>query len=124
MLAAADDGHVVNILDSHIDLACAQHVPYDVSKAALADATRRLAVLLAPKVRVNGVAPGLVLPPPGRDESFLNDLSSAAPMKRPSRVDDIVAAVRFLQDVQSITGEIIMVDSGEHLGWDTSANSY
>lgn len=115
MVAEAGAGQVINLVDSHIDLCCGQHVPYDVTKAALADATKRLAVMLAPRVRVNAIAPGLVLPPPGRDEEYLAELARPAPLGTPSSVADVVAAVRFLYDTSSVTGEIIMVDSGEHL---------
>lgn len=122
LLADLDGGQVINITDGHVDLTCAMHLPYDVSKAALADATRRLAVLLAPKVRVNAVAPGLVLPPPGRDQSHLERMALRAPLQRPSQLAHIIAAIRFLCDVDTVTGEIIMVDGGEHLVWDSESS--
>ncbi|MGB3443757.1 MAG: SDR family oxidoreductase [Actinophytocola sp.] len=115
------DGHVVNICDGHVDLTCSRHLAYDISKAALADATRRLAVRLGPNIRVNGIGPGLVLPPPHADEKHLTDLARNAPLRRPARLEDILSALDFLIDSPSVTGQMIMVDSGEHLTCDGEA---
>ncbi|MFI1767338.1 SDR family oxidoreductase [Streptomyces sp. NPDC020800] len=120
--AHGGNGHVVNITDAHTDLTCASHLPYDVSKAALADATARLAVLLAPGVRVNAVAPALVLPPPGAGEAELHEMAGRAPLLRPAPPADIVAAVRFLTGTASVTGQTIMIDSGAHLVWDSESD--
>jgi pteridine reductase len=122
LVANAEDGHVVNITDGHVNLTCSSHLPYDVSKAALEDSTRRLAVLLAPNVRVNAIAPGLVLPPAGRDHEYLRQMALRAPLGKPSRVEDTIAALRFLCDTKSITGASIKVDSGEHLVWDSESS--
>lgn len=123
MVAQAEEAHVINITDAHTDLTCSRHLPYDVSKAALADATRRLAMLLAPRVRVNAVAPALILPPPGATDDELYVLAERAPLRRPSAMDDVAAAVGFLIDTPSITGQSIMIDSGAHLVWDSESPS-
>jgi pteridine reductase len=122
LAAQSIGGHVVNLTDAHTDLTCASHLPYDISKAALSDATRRLAVLLAPSVRVNAIAPALVLPPPGGDEAFLQQLAGRSPLLRPTSLTDIVAAFRFLLDTPSVTGQTIMIDSGAHLVWDSESD--
>lgn len=111
----ATSGAVVNLLDRRItsdDPAC---VPYLLAKKALADFTRVAAIDLAPDIRVNGVAPGAVLPPPGEDEAYLADRAGAAPLRRRCTVEDVASAVLHLLKNEAMTGQVLYIDGGQHL---------
>jgi len=113
----AQGGHVVNMLDARLALLDGARPGYEVSKHALAVYTLLAARRLAPRVRVNAIAPGLLSPPPGRDETCLRALAhQRSPLGYPARSTDVVAALLFLEEAASVTGQIIHIDSGEHLG--------
>lgn len=109
------EAQVVNLLDTRISSHDPRRFSYQLSKRLLADLTRLLALELAPRVRVNGVAPGAILPPPGEDQAYLERLADAVPLKRIGRPDDVVQAVRFLLLCPFVTGQVIFVDGGGHL---------
>jgi NAD(P)-dependent dehydrogenase (short-subunit alcohol dehydrogenase family) len=77
--------------------------------------TRMLALELAPQIRVNGVAPGLVLPPPGKDEYYLAKLARTNPLHTYGAAEDVVRAVLFLLHSEFVTGQVIYVDGGYHM---------
>jgi hypothetical protein len=106
---------VVNLLDSRIADDDPRHLSYLLSKRLLADLTRRSAIAFAPEVTVNAVAPGLILPPPGKDVSYLDSLTHTVPLQRHGDEGDIVQAVLFLLKSTFITGTVIYVDGGRHL---------
>jgi NAD(P)-dependent dehydrogenase (short-subunit alcohol dehydrogenase family) len=106
---------VVNILDQRIKNPPRDQLAYTISKQALAEATRALAVALAPRVRVNGVAPGLTLPTDDYAPGQLERLAGAMPLQRLPSPDDIADAVAYLAAAQSVTGCTIFVDAGAHL---------
>jgi NAD(P)-dependent dehydrogenase (short-subunit alcohol dehydrogenase family) len=108
-------GKIVNLLDTRIDGTDRAHVAYLLSKQALASLTRLTASEFAPAIAVNGVAPGLILPPPGRDDAYLDRLAQATPLQRHGEPADIAAAVVFLLQSDFITGEVLRVDGGRHL---------
>ena len=108
-------GHVINLLDRRVATLEAGCLPYLISKKALAAFTRIAALELAPQLAVNGVAPGAVLPPPGKGEEAIRDLAGAAPLAHRCTPADIARAVLFLLQSDGITGQIINVDSGQHL---------
>jgi pteridine reductase len=110
------DGHgrIVNILDWRALRPGADHLPYTISKAALAALTRSLAIALAPRVTVNGLALGAILPPSdGRvDDSIL----APVPAGRWGRLDEVGEALVFLLCGPAyVTGEILHLDGGRHL---------
>lgn len=112
---SARTGAVINILDRRIvglDTSC---IPYVLTKKGLADATRMLAHALAPRIRVNAVAPGPVLPPPGKGTSYLKDKAGPIPLKTALTPVDIAEAVIFLACARSVTGQVVFVDGGQHL---------
>ncbi|WP_017557927.1 SDR family oxidoreductase [Nocardiopsis baichengensis] len=110
-------GHIVNLLDARLRSWDAIRPGYELAKHALAAHTRLAAKQLAPRVRVNAIAPGLLLPPPGKDQAHLDGLArQRSPMGVPARLEDVASALLFLEKAVSITGEIIHVDGGEHLG--------
>jgi pteridine reductase len=112
----ADDGaRIVNILDWRALRPGPDHFPYTVSKSALAALTRSLAVALAPRITVNGLALGAILPP--ADGKAANpDILKSIPMKRWAQAGEVEQALLFLLTCPAyITGEIMHVDGGRHL---------
>lgn len=108
-------GAIVNLLDTRVQGYDWAHVGYIVSKHALAVLTRMTALDYAPTIRVNAVAPGLILPPPGQDGSYLQRLADTVPLKRHGGAEDVAAAVLFLLRSDFITGQVLFVDGGRHL---------
>jgi len=116
-LPAASEGAIVNLIDQRVLHPDPRFLSYGLSKSALLTATKTLAQALAPRIRVNGVGPG---------PTFVNDQEGAAGFRKEicetllqRRVDpqDIAEAVLFLATARSVTGQMIAVDSGQHLAW-------
>lgn len=114
-LAGEGAGTVVNILDQRIAHPPADQIAYTLSKQALAEATRTLARVLAPRVRVNAVAPGLTLPTQDYAVEQLARLERAMPLGRLSSPGDVAAAVVYLAGAQASTGQVLFVDGGAAL---------
>ncbi|MGA9399032.1 MAG: SDR family oxidoreductase [Anaerolineaceae bacterium] len=107
-------GRIVNILDWRVLRPGADHLPYTVSKAALAALTQSLAVALAPRISVNGLALGAVLPP--ADGGKAEQVLKYSPIPRFMGLDEVCQAALFLlEGPETITGEILHVDGGRHL---------
>ena len=111
---AKEDARIVNILDWRALRPGADHFPYTVSKSALAAMTKSMAVALAPRIIVNGLAPGAILPP--ADGNASHGIIENVPLKRWARAGEVEQALIFLLTCPAyITGEIIHVDGGRHL---------
>ena len=111
-----EGGAIVNIVDTGATLAWPAYVPYVASKAALASVTRGLAAALAPRIRVNGVAPGPVLLPDGADgEPERTAAARRTALGRVGTAEDVAEAVVYLAGARYVTGEILRVDGGQHL---------
>ncbi len=108
-------GNIVNILDQRVVNISGAFLSYTVSKAALATLTQSLAIALAPRIRVNGVAPGMTLPAPNQDLTHFHERQAATPLGTGGDPAEIANTVAFLIDNKTITGQIIAVDGGEHL---------
>ncbi len=108
-------GSVVNLLDTAITGNSDTHAAYLLAKKNLEALTRMAALAWAPAIRVNGVAPGPVLPPPGKGQEHLKKVIDKTPLKRQVDVIDIAQTVSFLLNNPSITGQVIFCDSGAHL---------
>ena len=106
---------IVNFLDSRIGDYDKEHAAYHLSKRMLFSVTRMLALELAPKIRVSAVAPGLILPPPGEDEDYLESKKQTLPLESYGDTGDVAAAVRFLLASTFVTGQVIYVDGGRHM---------
>ena len=113
--AMADGGAIVNIADLAAFETWPAYVPHGISKAGVVQMTRALARTLAPRVRVNAVAPGVVLLPEGWDPAAAERLASTTPLQRIGAPSDVVGAVLFLLESDLITGETIVVDGGRHV---------
>jgi NAD(P)-dependent dehydrogenase (short-subunit alcohol dehydrogenase family) len=113
-LPAGETGRIVNLLDWRAQRPGPDHLPYTISKAALAALTRSLAVALAPQINVNGLALGAVLPPskgapPG-------NILAEIPARRWATLEEVGQALIFLLDGPAyVTGEILDLDGGRHL---------
>ena len=113
-LATGTEGRIVNILNWRALRPGPDHLPYTVSKAALAALTQSLAASLAPAITVNGMALGAVLPP--SDGAVSPDILKHVPAGRWADLDEVCQTLAFLLDGPAyVTGEIIHVDGGRHL---------
>jgi NAD(P)-dependent dehydrogenase (short-subunit alcohol dehydrogenase family) len=113
-------GCVINLLDQRVWNLTPHFTSYTVSKAGLWTLTRTLAMALAPRVRVNAVGPGPTLPSRRQSAEQFERQWSNAPLARPVAPEEISAAVSFLLDAPSVTGQMIAVDAGQHLCWPRS----
>jgi NAD(P)-dependent dehydrogenase (short-subunit alcohol dehydrogenase family) len=110
-------GNIINILDQRVWNLTPYFTTYTVSKAGLWTLTQTLALALAPEVRVNAIGPGPILPSSRQTQEQFERQFEALPLKRKIGLDDICAAVRFILAVPTMTGQMIALDSGQHLGW-------
>ncbi len=108
-------GAVLNMLDTMIMDYDKRHVPYHLSKRMLQALTRIMALEFAPRIRVNAVAPGLILPPAGYDNAYLEQLAHTNPLQRYGSPADITDAALFLLRAEFICGQTLYVDGGRHL---------
>ena len=108
-------GCIVNIADLAAFETWPAYIPHGMTKAALVQMTRGLARALAPSVRVNAVAPGVVLLPEGWSEDDAERLRATTPLARSGSPQDVVDAVLYLLAAKFVTGEVITVDGGRHV---------
>jgi len=108
-------GQIVNLLDTTIARTFTPYFAYALTKKALADFTKAAAKALGPHIRVNGVCPGLILPPSGAGPDALEEMAPRVPLRRVGDPEAVAAAVVFLVRNDYITGQSIFVDGGEHL---------
>ena len=108
-------GLIVNITDVGAQKAWSRYPSYTVSKAGLESLTRILARAFAPKIRVNAIAPGFVLPSDIVPAEEWERLINRVPLKRPARIEEIASALEFLLKNEYITGQTIVVDGGYSL---------
>ena len=105
----------VNMLDTRVADFDPKHLSYHLSKRGLFTLTRILAAELAPDVRVNAVAPGLILPPPGEDAAYLEKLRHTNPLNAVGSPEQIADALLYLVRADFVTGQVLYVDGGRHL---------
>jgi pteridine reductase len=108
-------GLIVNITDVGAQKAWSRYPSYTVSKAALESLTKILARALAPKIRVNAIAPGFVLQSDIVSDEEWQRLINRIPLKRPARTEEVTSALEFLLQNEYITGQTIVVDGGYSL---------
>ena len=113
------DASVVNIVDQRVFKPTPQFLTYGLTKSALHTATIMLAQALAPRVRVNAVAPGPTLPSPRQDPAAFARQAQAVPLGRGPTPAEIADAVLYLAQARSVTGATLAVDGGQHLAWRT-----
>lgn len=108
-------GCVVNIVDTDISKIQCSHFAYLLSKKALADFTLMAARELGPKIRVNGVCPGIMLPSGEWDETYIAQQAQLMPLRATATVEQTVAATRMLIENTALTGQLLYVDGGKHV---------
>ena len=111
------NGQIINILDTRIKSNRPTYAAYSLSKKALFEFTKMSAVEFAPKIRVNAIAPGLILPPEDKSYDYLDRLAKNIPLKRRGSVKNILSSLKFLIENDFVTGQVIFCDGGEHLLW-------
>ncbi|HEY6753889.1 MAG TPA: SDR family oxidoreductase [Pseudolabrys sp.] len=116
---AGQDASIVNIVDQRVLRPNPRFFSYTLSKTALHTATTTLAQALAPKIRVNAVAPGPTLPSARQTDAQFAAQAESLPLQRGPRPDDIAAAVIYLAQAKNVTGVTLPVDGGQHLSWRT-----
>ena len=112
-------GLVVNIVDQRVLRPNPRFFSYTLSKSALWDATRTMAQALAPKVRVNAIGPGPTLPNSRQQQSDFDRQVSGLLLKHGPDMAEFGATIRYLFDAMSVTGQMIAIDGGQHLAWQT-----
>jgi NAD(P)-dependent dehydrogenase (short-subunit alcohol dehydrogenase family) len=110
-------GCIVNILDERVWSLTPYFFSYTLSKAALWSVTQTLALALAPRIRVNGIGPGPTLPSPRQTEAQFQRQAGLMPLGRGTTPEEITDAVKFILAAPALTGQMIALDGGQHLGW-------
>jgi NAD(P)-dependent dehydrogenase (short-subunit alcohol dehydrogenase family) len=118
-VSSGADGAIINLLDQRVYKPTPRFLSYGLTKSALHAATTTLAQALAPRIRVNAVAPGPTLPSPRQDAQSFARQVRALPLDRGPSPQDIAEAVLYLAAAGSVTGVTIAVDGGQHLAWRT-----
>ncbi len=116
-LPAAAGGAVINILDERVWNPTPAFLSYTVSKSGLWTLTRTLALALAPRIRVNGIGPGPTLPSARQSAVQFERQCAMMPLGRGTSPEEISAGVRFILAAKAMTGQMIALDGGQHLGW-------
>jgi pteridine reductase len=114
-LLASRGGCIINILDSGIEKVWPNFAAYQISKVGMAQLTKLLAKEFAPDIRVNGIAPGLILPSSSEEPEQWEKLVNRLPLKKQGNPADVVDAVLFFINQAYVTGEILFIDGGYQL---------
>lgn len=110
-------GTIVNVLDQRVWNLTPHFLTYTLSKAGLWTLTRTLAMALAPRIRVNAIGPGPTLRNERQREEDFAEQWDSVPLQRGAAPEEICHAIRFILDAPALTGQMIALDGGEHLGW-------
>ena len=114
-----ENNNIINIIDQRVFKLTPFFFSYTISKTGLYTMTKTSAISLAPKIRVNGIAPGPTLKNKRQSEKHFKKQYLATPLKRQVNVSEICNAVDFFIKNRSITGQVLAVDSGQSLNWQT-----
>jgi NAD(P)-dependent dehydrogenase (short-subunit alcohol dehydrogenase family) len=115
------EGVIVNLLDERVWSLTPYFISYTLSKAALWSLTQSLALALAPRIRVNGIGPGPALPSARQSDAQFRRQQALMPLGRGTTPEEIAEAVRFIVAAPAMTGQMIALDGGQHLGWAQAA---
>jgi len=118
-LPADKDGLVVNMIDQRVWKLMPKFVSYTLSKSALWTATQTLAQALAPRIRVNSIAPGPAMPSDRQSQADFDRQVSTLLLKHGPDLSEFGRTIRYLWEIRSITGQMIALDGGQHLAWET-----
>jgi NAD(P)-dependent dehydrogenase (short-subunit alcohol dehydrogenase family) len=118
-LPTGENGNIISIIDQRVWKLNPRFFSYTTSKSALWTATRTLAQALAPRIRVNAIGPGPALPSVRMDEEEFAKQSRLTLLGRGTTPTEISAAVKFILSQPALTGQMIVLDGGQHLVWQT-----
>ena len=110
-------GAIINLLDQRVWSLTPYFVSYTLAKAGLWTLTQSMALALAPRIRVNGIGPGPTLPSPRQSPDQFARQCGMMPLRRGTNPQEIAAAMRFVLTAPAMTGQMIALDGGQHLGW-------
>ena len=119
VLPAGEDGLVVNVVDQRAWKTTPHFISYQLAKSALLVATRTLAQALAPRIRVNAIGPGPTLPSERQDPADFARQAEAVLLGHGPELSEFGRTIRYLFETGSITGQMIALDGGQHLAWET-----
>jgi len=124
LLPEGERGAIVNIIDQRVWNLTPNYMSYTLAKAGLWTLTQTMALALAPGIRVNAIGPGPTLSNRQQDPADFEEQWKSIPMRRKTELSDICDGVRFLADAGTMTGQMIALDGGEHLGWAQPVNGF
>jgi NAD(P)-dependent dehydrogenase (short-subunit alcohol dehydrogenase family) len=113
------DGNIINIIDQRVEKLTPYFFSYTLSKSSLVTLTKTAAMKLAPNIRVNGISPGPTLKNSRQSETHFKKQWKSVLLKKKVELKNICEGVKFLIKNDNITGEIINIDSGQRLAWNT-----
>ena len=113
------DGNIINIIDQRVEKLTPYFFSYTLSKSSLITLTKTAAMRLAPNIRVNGISPGPTLKNSRQSESHFKKQWKSILLEKKVKLESICTGVKFLMTNENITGEIINIDSGQRLAWNT-----
>ncbi len=116
-LPAPCGGVIVNLLDERVWNLTPYFLSYTLSKAGLWTLTQTMALALAPRIRVNGIGPGPTLPSPRQGAQEFARQCETMPLKRGTSPAEVAAALKYILSAPAMTGQMIALDGGQHLGW-------
>jgi NAD(P)-dependent dehydrogenase (short-subunit alcohol dehydrogenase family) len=111
------EGVIINLLDQRVWNPTPYFITYTLSKAGLWTLTQTLALALAPRIRVNAIGPGPTLKSERQNEDHFRMQWEATPLRHGATPEEIAAGIRYILSANSMTGQMIALDGGEHLGW-------
>ena len=111
------EGAIVNMLDQRVWSLTPHFMSYTVSKSALWSLTQQMALALAPRIRVNAIGPGPALPSPRQTAEQFARQCESVPLRRGTSPEEVAAAVLALLSLPSVTGQMLVLDGGQHLQW-------
>jgi pteridine reductase len=108
-------GMIINLVDTRITTNQSNFAAYTLTKKMLWELTKMAALEFGPEIRVNAIAPGLTLPPVGKEEEYLLNLAGKIPMKRPGGIKPLLQAMDYILKNEFLTGQLLFCDGGENL---------
>lgn len=118
-LPEGEKGNIINIIDQRVWRLTPKFFSYTIAKSSLWTATRTMAQELAPRIRVNAIGPGPTAQNVRQSEADFERQYEGVLMKSPTNPDDIAAAISFIIATPSFTGQMLALDGGQHLSWET-----
>lgn len=123
-LPEGEEGNIVNLLDQRVWKLTPYFISYTIAKMGLWTLTRSLALAYAPRIRVNGIGPGPTLPSPRQTEEQFAQQSAAMPLGHGATPQEIARCLLYILSAPSMTGQMIALDGGEHLGWQVPGKGF